>query len=137
MKISNHPLTFWDYFVQRRAYVKNMISKDTFKFRGTNPHTELTGEQGNISNICQYDQYEWCYFRDQVKVFTLTRKVLGRVLGTATGEGNEMSLQFLKANGEVVPRRSYRPLKVDEQHSEAEKHNRTVFDLLIERRHGQ
>ena len=62
--------------------------------------------------------------------------MLGRVLGPATGEGNEMSLWILKANGEVVPRRSHRPLKVDEQHSEVEKKKRTVFNQVIERRHG-
>ena len=41
-----------------------------------------------------------------------------------------------KANGEFVPRLSNQSLKVDEQHSEVENKKRTVFDRLIERRHG-
>ena len=45
----------------------------------------------------------------------------------ATGKGNEISLWFLKANGEVVPRLSHRPLKVDEQHSEVGKEEAQVF----------
>ena len=88
MKSSNCSLAFWDYCVQQRARVHNMTSKDTFKLRGTNPHTDLTGEEGDISNLCQYDWYEWCYFRDQGAAFPFTREVLGRVLGPATGEGN-------------------------------------------------
>ena len=64
MKRSNCPLDFGDYCVQRWARVHNMTSKDTFKFRGINPPTELTGKEGGISNIFQYDWYDWCYFRD-------------------------------------------------------------------------
>jgi hypothetical protein len=62
--------------------------------------------------------------------------VLGRVLGPAKGEGNEMAQWILKANGNAVPRRSSRPLKVDEIHSATELKKRTIFDGLIERRWG-
>ena len=43
---------------------------------------------------------------------------------------------ILKANGRVVPRRSLRPLKVDELHSPVELKKREVFDELIKRRWG-
>jgi hypothetical protein len=58
------------------------------------------------------------------------------VLGPAKGKGNEMAQWILKANGNVVPRRSSRPLKVDEIHSAQEQQKRKIFDGLIERRHG-
>ncbi len=47
-----------------------------------------------------------------------------------------MALWVLKANGNVVPRRTSRPLKVEEKHSEQELAKRKVFDRLIERRWG-
>jgi hypothetical protein len=47
-----------------------------------------------------------------------------------------MAQWILKANGKVVPRRSSRPLKVDEIHSTTEIKKRAVFDGLIERRWG-
>ena len=136
MKDSNCPLSFWDYCVERRACIHNLTSKDTFHLRGTTPHTQLTGQEGDISNICQYGWYEWCYYREQGADFPFNKEVLGRVLGPARGEGNEMALWILKANGNVVPRRSHRPLKVDEVHSEVEQQKRTVFVQLIERRWG-
>ena len=68
--------------------------------------------------------------------FPFNREVLGRVLGPAKGEGNEMAQWILKANGNVVPLRSSRPLKTDEVHSEKEQAKRKVFDDLIERRWG-
>ena len=47
-----------------------------------------------------------------------------------------MTQWILKANGRVVPRRSLRPLKVDELHSPVEIKKREVFDELIKRRWG-
>jgi hypothetical protein len=136
MKRSNCPLAFWDYCVERRARIHNMISKDTFKLRGTNPHTDVMGEDGDISNLCQYKWYEWCYYREQGANFPFNKELLGRVLGPARGEGNEMAQWVLTSRGTVVPRRSQRPLKVDEVHSEVEQKKREIFDQLIERRWG-
>jgi hypothetical protein len=47
-----------------------------------------------------------------------------------------MAQWILKANGNVVPHRSSRPLKMDEIHSATEIKKRTIFDGLIERRWG-
>ena len=63
-------------------------------------------EEGDISSLCQYGWYEWCYYREHTAPFPNNREVLGRVLGPACGEGNEMAQWVLKANGRVVPRRS-------------------------------
>ena len=54
----------------------------------------------------------------------------------ARGAGNEIAQWILKGNGSVVPRRSLRPLKVDEIHSPVEIKKREVFDELIKRRWG-
>ena len=47
-----------------------------------------------------------------------------------------MAQWMLKANGRVIPRRSLRPLKVDELHSPVEIKKREVLDELIKRRWG-
>jgi hypothetical protein len=136
MKDSDCPLAFWDYCVERRARINNMTAKDLFQLHGSNAHTALTGDEGDISNLCQFKWYEWCYFRDHKNKFPFNREVLGRVLGPAKGEGNEMAQWILKANGNVVPRRSSRPLKPEEVHSEQEQEKRKIFDALIMRRWG-
>ena len=106
---SNSPLCFWDYCVERRARINNLTAKSAFRLHGSTPHTLTTGDEGDISNLCQYAWYEWCYFRDQTAAFPNNKEVLGRVLGPARGPGNEMAQWILKANGRVVPRRSLRP----------------------------
>ena len=136
MKISDCPLAFWDYCVERRARINNLTAKDVFTLHGSNPHADLTGEEGDMSNLCQHKWCDWCYSREQKNKFPYNREVLGRVLGPAKGAGNEMAQWILKANGNVAPRRSSRPLKVDEIHSATELKKRAIFDGLIERRWG-
>ena len=136
MHESNSPLCFWDYCAERRAWINNLTAKNTFGLHGSNPHTLTTGDEGDISNLCQYAWYEWCHFRDPTAAFPNNKEVLGRVLGPARGAGNEMAQWILKANGRVVPRRSQEPLEVDELHSPVEVKKREVFDELIKRRWG-
>jgi hypothetical protein len=136
MRESNSPLSFWDYCCERRARIHNLTAKDAFRLHGTNPYTATLNEEGDISNICQYKWYEWCYYREQTAAFPFNKEVLGRVLGPARGEGNEMAQWILKANGNVVPRRSHRPLQTSELHSPSEENKRRIFDELIERRWG-
>ena len=68
--------------------------------------------------------------------FPYNQEVLGRVLGPARGEGNELSQWVLKSNGNVVPRQTVQALQLAEIHSDTEKCKRDVFDALIERRWG-
>ena len=129
-------LCFWGYCVERRARINNLTAKNAFRLHGSTPHTLATGDEGDISNLCQYAWYEWCYFRDQTAAFHNTKEALGRVLGPARGAGNKIAQWILKGNGGVVLIRSLRPLKVDELHSPVEIKKRDVFDELIKRRWG-
>jgi hypothetical protein len=134
MKDQDSPMVFWDYCIERRARIHNLTAKPNFKLHGSNPYTLTLGEEGNISNLCQCGWYEWCYYQEHTAAFPNQQEVLGRVLGPARGEGNEMRQWVLKGNGKVVPRRSVRPLSPSEIQSEVKK--RKVSGDLIERRHG-
>jgi hypothetical protein len=107
-----------------------------FKLHGSNVHTATTGDDGDISNLCWYGYYEWCYFRENKNKFPFNKEELGRVLGPAKGEGNEMAQWILNANGNIVPQRSHRPLKTEKVYSEQERMKQKLFDALIERRWG-
>ena len=136
MRESHSPLAFWDYCVERRACVHNLTVKSRFNLHGSNPHTATFGTDGDISALCQYAWYEWCYFRDQSAGFPDNKEVLGRILGPARGAGNEMAQWVLKANGNVVACRSHRPLTTAESYSPVEQKKRDIFDELIQRRWG-
>ena len=136
MKEANCLIPLWDYCIERRVRISNMTAKNRFNLQGTNAHTQLFSEEGDISNLCNYGWYEWVYYRESTNKFPFHREVLGRTLGPAHGEGNEMCHWILKANGRVVPRRTHRPLRVDEIHNPVEQKRREVFDALIEKRWG-
>ena len=91
MKEANSPLPLWDYCVERRARINNLVAKDLSQLQGQNAQFYVTGEEGDISNLCQFEWYDWCYFRDQGEAFPFIPESLGRVLGPAKGEGNEMA----------------------------------------------
>ncbi len=136
MRESNSPMAFWDYCVERRARINNLTAKGRFNLHGTTPHTQLFGTEGDISNLCRYSWYEWCYFREEKNGFPDNKELLGRVLGPSRGAGNEMCQWILKGNGKVVPHHSMCPLMVAKKHSPLEIKKRNVFDALIERRWG-
>lgn len=104
MKEAGTPVPFWDYCLEWRAQINNLVAKDRFNLHGQNPYTLTTGETGDISNIGQIGWYEWCYFMDKQNTFPYDREVLDQVLGPAKGVGNKMAQWVLKANGQVVPR---------------------------------
>ena len=122
--------------VERRVRINNLMAKDNFKLHGMTPHTATLAEEGDISSLCQFGWYEWCYYCEQTAAFPHNHEVLGRVLGPAQGEGNEMAQWVLKATRRVVPRRSLQPLTTAEKHSMVENKKCDVFDALIERRMG-
>ena len=136
MKDSGAPLPFWDYCAERRARINNLVAKDLFQLQGRNPNEYTTGETGDISNLCQYSFYQWCYYRDSDVSFPLPTEVLGWCLGPAKGIGNEMSQWILKANGKVIARRTLRPLTATEISSETEVTKRSDWDTLAQARWG-
>jgi hypothetical protein len=107
-----------------------------FQLDGQTPHFSVTGEEGDIWNLCQYKWYEWIYFRENKNGFPLHRELLGRSLGPAKGEGNEMAQWCLKANGQVVLRRTHRPLSADELTSDTELKKRDRFIKNIASKYG-
>ena len=95
MKDSNSPLKFWDYCAERRVLINNLTSKNLFKLNGANANLKVTGDPGNISNLCSLGWFEWCYFRDGAP-FPYQAEKLGRCLGPATNYSNEMAQYILK-----------------------------------------
>ena len=51
------PLVLWDYDAERLAMILSLTVRDLFQLQGSNPYTANFGEEGNISNICQFAWY--------------------------------------------------------------------------------
>ena len=137
MRESNCPLVLWDYCAERRARIHNLTSKSLFQLQGQNPHSATLGDEGDISNLCTYEWYEWCYYREGKSKFPYPKEMLGRVLGPAKNAGNEMAQWVLKSNGKIVPRRTLRKLRYEElNNNPTETQKRALFDEFITRKFG-
>ena len=134
---TNCPMRFWDYCAERRARIHNVTPRDLFQLNGNTPTAATFGTQGDISNICQFGWYDWCYFREEGKVqFPMQKRQLGRVLGPMKNEGNAMTQAVLTIKGSVVPRRTCQPLTIAEINSPVEIEKRKKFDEAIFKIHG-
>ena len=51
---SDAPMRFWDYCAERIEKVNNVTAKELFQLEGQTPHYHITGQQPDISNICQF-----------------------------------------------------------------------------------
>jgi hypothetical protein len=136
MKESDWSLAFWDHCTERRVRIHNLTTKNLFQLDGQTPHFSVTGQEDDISNLCQFKWYEWVYYREGSATSPMPREILGRTLGPAKGEGNKMAQWCLKANDNVMPRRTVRPLTHDELASKTEKRKRETFTKLIKSRWG-
>lgn len=141
MKDAQSPLCLWDYCVERRARINNLTAGNLFQLQGRTPNFHTIGDDGDISNLASFGWYDWCYFHDHKAQFPFEREILGRCLGPATGEGNEMAQWILKANGKVVPRRTVRPLSRNELDTSTDK-GKTIkgqmelFDAMVRTKLG-
>ena len=104
LKESNCPMVLWDYCAEWVAQVNNSTAKGLYALQGQTPHFTVTGQTPDISNLCQFAWYDWCFYFDDSEAFPHPKQHLGRVLGPAKNAANEMAQWILKSNGRVVPR---------------------------------
>ena len=131
LKESDCPMCLWDYCAERIAKVNNVTAKNLFQLEGQTSEYHVTGKESDISNISQFSWYEWCYFREGTAQHPAQDKVLARALGPAINSANEMAQWMLKINGQIVPRRTARPLTDEELASPVEQRKRDIFDKAI------
>ena len=142
LRESNAPMVFWDYAMERRVQIMNLTARDTHKLRGLNPYTVTMGDQGDISNLCSFGWFEWCYYLEDRKAsrfgFPHAIERLGRCLGPSKNVGNEMAQWVLTQAGQVVARRTLRRLTPHELSvtNETERAKRQAFMEDIRRKFG-
>ena len=83
MNESDSSIVFWCYCVERRAMVENACAKDNYLLKGSCPHSMMTGEMTDISNLCNFKWYEWVKFRKPGEQYPYPTVQLGRYLGPA------------------------------------------------------
>ena len=136
MKKSRCPARLWDYCAEYCYKINNSIAHDHYQLGGMVPNTKLTGQPHDISDLNEFQWYDWCYYWDIGADFPMPKEALGRVLGPSENAGTEMSQWVMNAKGEVLPRHTLRKLTPQEMNSETEKKLMADFDSKIEQKFG-
>ena len=136
LKRSNCPMKLWCYLGEWFTKINNCLARDTYQLHNQTPHFIATGKATDISSICEFQWYEWVYFRDHASSFPYAKERLGRYLGPTEHAGTMMSKWIMNDNGTVLPYQTLRPLTPSEMNSPMETTKRNAFDKAIRLRHG-
>ena len=110
LRKSDALMVLWDFCAELRMCINNLTAWPLFQLQGQNPQIATLGEEGDICNVCQFKWYEWSYAMDEASKFPNQAQFLCQVLGPTKNDGNKMTQWCLKANGNIVHRRSTVPL---------------------------
>ena len=69
MRKSDAPMVLWNVCAERWMRINNLTAWPLFHIQGQNPHLDTFGEEGYISNACQFKWYEWAYDMDGAAKF--------------------------------------------------------------------
>ena len=133
---SDSPMVFWCYCIERRAMIQNASAKDNYLLKGSVPHSVMTGEMTDISNLCNFNWNEWVKFRKPNEPYPYPTEWLGRWLGPAPSKGNAMSQHVLTESGEVLPVQTLRRLAPSEIASPTEVNKWNKMDEKIRKHYG-
>jgi hypothetical protein len=98
------PKRLWDYCLELQAKIRSNTAHDITTLGGQTPETVMGGETADISELCEYDWFQWLWYRDTNSSFPDESRVLVRYMGPAKSIGPTMCCHLLKANGSVIQR---------------------------------
>ena len=57
LRKSDASMVLWDLCAECRMCINNLTARPLFQIQGQNPHLATFGEEGDISNVCQFKWY--------------------------------------------------------------------------------
>ena len=100
------------------------------------PEAKMHGMSADISDICEFEFYDWVMFNNSQATFPETKFHVGYWLGPAVDIGSALTYKILKSNGQVVPRSTIRHLTLEEATSSDQIALHKAFDDSIVQKIG-
>ena len=133
MRRTNTPIVLWDYCIEYNSELRSMTASKNLELEGRTPFEKVMGYTPDISELVEFDWYEWVWFYDPTKP---ERVQLGRWLGPAHNAGQGLAFYLLNENGEVVMRSSVTALKETEKDTPEIQDRKRAFTEKVEDRIG-
>ncbi len=85
---TNTPVVSSDYCVEYNTELRTMTASNNINLSGRTPHELVMGYTPNISELVEFDWYQWVWFNDPVSP---RRTQLDRWLGPAHNAGKDLA----------------------------------------------
>ena len=108
------PKALWDHCIELEALIRSHTALDIFGLEGQVPETLMSGQTGDISNLCEFEWFQWVMFYQPMEQYPESKLHVGRWLGPATDVGTAMTYKILLPTGGFVCRstvRAWTPLE--------------------------
>lgn len=108
------PRRLWCYCGELAAALRRLTASQLFDLQGRTPYEAVHGSTPDISLYALFSWYEPVFYLDPATTFPKERKDIGFWLGVEESCSDIMAHRILKANGEVVIRKSVWALSKDD-----------------------
>jgi len=124
---SGSPKRLWDHAIELEALIQSHTAHEIYVLQGQVPETIMTGQTADISNLCEYEWYEWVMYYESLLSYPDNKMFIGRYLGPAIDVGTTVAYKILKANGKYICRPTVCPRTNAEEASPALLAERETF----------
>ena len=102
------PEKLWPFALKHVTFIRQILPSPRLGDR--TPHEVLRHDTPDISQLLDFDLYQFVKYRALDASFPEPTMQLGRWLGIAHDIGQSMCYWILKSNGQIVARSTVRPL---------------------------
>ena len=110
----------WDLGLTYRALIRCHTAQNVRGLGKEIPQTIITGDTPDISSICEFGWYDWCWYITKENE-ALEVKHLGRYLGPSFDVGEALCAKILTNTGSILDRSSYFALSEEDNNSDVVK----------------
>ena len=93
----NVPKKLWYHCLELESRIRSTTTLPCFDLDHQTPEAKMHGMSADISNICEFEFFEWVMFNDLQATFPETKFHVGRWLGPAVDVGSILTYKILKA----------------------------------------
>ena len=130
------PRKLWCYCSQWVAAIRRLTALDLPALQGRTPTEYVLGSTPDISEYALFDWYQPVKYIEPTAKFPFQKTVMGRWLGVAENSVDLMSFYIMKANGEVLTRKSVWSYSEEERQLDSTKQELSDLDEGIKKKHG-
>ena len=98
------PKPLWDHCIKLEARIRSHTALNIYGLKGQVPETLMTGQTGDISNLCEFEWFQWVMFYQPMAGYPDDIMFISRWLGPAIDVGAAMTYKILHPNDRYVCR---------------------------------